>query len=258
MWYDTGMKKEFSTSQAAKILQVHPNTVRWYEANGYISPPRRTKSGYRKFDSRHITQLRIVRIIFGGLFTNRIIRNSAFAISAAMKESGRDAAIQKAEEYQELLQKEYKAARKSADIIKNWMEGGIKLSSTGTMYSRKEAAAEVGVTVEVMRNWERNGLISVPRTGKKNERVYSESEIMRMRLIHMLRQNNYSIAAILNSLSLYDAGNVAGAVRALDSPVEDPENIYIAASDRWLRVLESLMDDAEKILEILRAEDSAI
>ena len=74
---------------------------------------------------------------------------------------------------------------------------------------------------------------------------------MRMRLIYMLRQNNYSIAAIHSSLLLYDKGDVTGAALALNSPSEDPERTYLSACDHWLEVLEKLLVDADEIIEIL-------
>ena len=248
---NTGGDYIYSTGEIAKILQIHSNTIRWYDDAGLISPAHRTKSGYRRFDKYHLLQLRILRVIFGGKYSNKNIRNFAFTVLTALRESGESDAICKANEYRDYLKKEYSSARKAVAVLCKWMKGGYNSLSAGVVYSRKEAAACVGITVEVLRNWERNGLIVAHRTGKKNERVYGEPEIIRMRLIYMLRQNNYSIAAIHSSLTLYDKGDVKGAAKALNSPTEDPERIYSSACDHWLEVLEKLLTDADKMIEIL-------
>ena len=46
----------YSTSQIAKIVGVHPNTVRMYEQWGFIQKPRRKENGYRVFNDIHIKQ----------------------------------------------------------------------------------------------------------------------------------------------------------------------------------------------------------
>ena len=259
MWYKScdiikkviTLNKEYSTGQIAEILRTHPNSVRWYDNMGLISPVHRTKSGYRKFNSSHLTQLRILRIIFKGTYSNKLIRNCSFAVLTALREKGKSDAIHKAQEYRDYLKKEYSSAVKAVTVLRKWMEGKIAYSPTGTMYNRKEAAKYVGVTAEVLRNWERNSLIAAPRTGKKNERVYSEADVIRMQLIYMLRQNNYSIAAIYSSLTRFDRGDAEGAALAINFPAEDPESAYMMACDYWLKVLEELMVDAEEMMEVL-------
>ena len=216
-----------------------------------ITPVPRTQSGYRKFDDNHLLQLRIVRVIFNGKFTNRKIRNAAFLVLTTLKEKGREEAVIKAKEYREYLENEYTAAHKAVKILYKWMKGGFALKDRGGLLNRKEAAERLGITTEVLRNWERNNLIIVPRTGKKNERVYGEKEIMRMYIIYMLRQNNYGIAAIHSSLNLFDKGDLRGAASALNSPVEERDRTYMLACDHWLEVLKDLLADADEMMGIL-------
>ena len=42
----------YSTSQMAKIVGLHPNTVRLYEEWGFIQKPERKKNGYRVCNNR--------------------------------------------------------------------------------------------------------------------------------------------------------------------------------------------------------------
>jgi len=244
------MEKKYTTSQVAQILSVHPNTIRWYENTGLISPAARLPNGYRQFDGKHLIQLRICRLIFGSPYTNKSIRGAAFEILHALKEGDIGISLLLAKKYKHQLEKEYASALKTAAMLKEWTDRK-PLPADGKSYTRKEVAALLGITTEVVRNWERNGLVCVNRRGRKNEQVYGELDVMRFRVIYMLRQNNYSIAAIHNSLSQYDQGNSMGAALALNQPAADPESIYMSAGDHWLEVLGELSRSAETMIQII-------
>ena len=67
IWYAQGdfpgrdrfMAGYLKTSDIAKIVGVHVNTVRLYEDKGFLSPVPRSKSGYRLFTPLHLEQMRI-------------------------------------------------------------------------------------------------------------------------------------------------------------------------------------------------------
>ena len=54
----------YKTSEVAKIIGIHPNTVRMYEEWGLIPEAKRKPNGYRVFTDFHIEQLRLARIAF--------------------------------------------------------------------------------------------------------------------------------------------------------------------------------------------------
>jgi DNA-binding transcriptional MerR regulator len=56
------------------------------------------------------------------------------------------------------------------------------------------------VTVDMLRNWERNGLITVPRDPSNGYRMYGPCEVGRIRVIRTLVQAGYSLMAILHML----------------------------------------------------------
>ena len=240
--------KTYSTSQIAKMLSVHPNTVRWYEAVGLISPVERLANGYRQFNNRHLVQLKVCRLIYGGGYPNKQIRDSSMKILAYLKEWDIKSSLEQTRKYHRLIEAEYSKALETSTILTNWTE---QTETTSNAYTRKEAADLLGITAEVLRNWERNGLINISRTGKKNEKVYGDNEMKRLRVIYMLRQNNYSIAAIHRSLVCFDNGNSAGAALALNQPVTNPDQLYICAGDHWLEVLWKLSLIAKKIIRII-------
>ena len=54
----------YKTSEVAKIIGIHPNTVRMYEEWGLIPEAKRKPNGYRVFTDFHIEQLRFAHIAF--------------------------------------------------------------------------------------------------------------------------------------------------------------------------------------------------
>lgn len=54
----------YRTSEVAKIIGIHPNTVRKYEESGLIPKAKRKPNGYRMFTEFHLEQLRLARIAF--------------------------------------------------------------------------------------------------------------------------------------------------------------------------------------------------
>ena len=54
----------YKTSEVAKMIGIHPNTVRFYEEWGLIPRAKRKANGYRVFTDFHIEQLRLARIAF--------------------------------------------------------------------------------------------------------------------------------------------------------------------------------------------------
>ena len=54
----------YTTTDVAKIIGIHPNTVRMYEEWGLIPLAERKSNGYRVFTDFHIEQLRLARIAF--------------------------------------------------------------------------------------------------------------------------------------------------------------------------------------------------
>ena len=55
------MTNTYSTSEIAKIIGIHPNTVRLYEELKLIPTPNRKQSGYRIFADFHLAQIKPAR-----------------------------------------------------------------------------------------------------------------------------------------------------------------------------------------------------
>jgi hypothetical protein len=75
------MAKHLRTSDLAKAVGVHPNTVRRYVEWGLLPPVERSPSGYRRFTQHHLDCLRIARMIYGGSFyPGRALRRSGVQV----------------------------------------------------------------------------------------------------------------------------------------------------------------------------------
>lgn len=51
----------YQTSQVAKLMGIHPNTVRLYEKLELMPKVERKENGYRIFTDYHIDQLKVIR-----------------------------------------------------------------------------------------------------------------------------------------------------------------------------------------------------
>lgn len=188
----------YKTKEIATLADVHPNTVRIYEDWGFISPVPRRENGYRNYSIVHLFQLQVARTLFKCEIVQGGIRKRAREIVYACGREEFDVAQSLAETYLTHLQREYEYSLAAIAVVERWLhQEPLKRTSA---YSRKEAAALLSITPETLRNWERNGLISVPRESR-GYRVYGEPELERLKVIRTLRGSHYSINAILRLLT---------------------------------------------------------
>jgi hypothetical protein len=68
------------TSDLAKAVGIHPNTVRRYVDRGLLPPVERSPSSYRRFTQRHLDCLRLARLVYGGPYPGKAIFQSGARI----------------------------------------------------------------------------------------------------------------------------------------------------------------------------------
>lgn len=115
----------------------------------------------------------------------------------------------------------------------------------------KKAASRLGLTADILRNWEKNGLLDVPRDPTNGYRLYGEEHLRRCLAIRLLFQAGFGAAAILRTLRHLDAGRAGDPRRVLDTPPPDEEIRY--ATDRWLTTLGEQERRAEQIVAQVEA-----
>ncbi|MGC6769955.1 MerR family transcriptional regulator [Enterococcus sp. LJL128] len=237
----------YTTAQLAKLYNIHPNTIRLYEHSGYISTADRKGNNYRMFTDIHVQQLKICRCIFGYPYTNRSLRKAGIAVMTLSAEKNWNAGIKAAARYLCLINQEIVLAQSTAKALQDWAVASKDQSLTAAepSLSRKKLANYLGVTVETIRNWERNRLIFSAGIGRKKETLYAENDLDRIKIINMLIRVGYSIAAIHRSLSMNDQGEVLSVSTALNNPEYDE---LVSAGDRWLYELTRLGEAAQFII----------
>ena len=233
------------TSEVAKAVGVHPNTVRKYEEWGFLPPIPRTPSGYRMFTPAHVEQMRLARLALHGGWPGRNIRQSAAALVRKAAAGDLGGALELAYSHLALVQAERAQAEAAADLLERWAKG-TPTDTTARSLRIGDAARRLGLTADTLRNWERDGLLDVPRDPRNGYRLYGAPEIGRLRVIRMLRRAGYSTMAILRMLIQLDRGQDADLRQALDTPRPD-EDVYTAA-DRWISSLAEQEQRAQNII----------
>jgi DNA-binding transcriptional MerR regulator len=222
------------TSDVAKAVGVHPNTVRLYEEWGFLPPIPRSPSGYRLFTDAHLDQMRLARAALHGPWPGPNVRRSALALVRQAASGDLGGALEQAYHHLALVRAERAQAEAAAELLERWAQGAAA-DATAELLQIGEAAKLLDVTTDMLRNWERNGLLKVPRDPRNRYRLYGAAEIGRLRVIRMLRRAGYSMMAILRMLLQLDGGQRADLRQVLDTPRPD-EDVYTAA-DQWLSTL---------------------
>ncbi|UWD48503.1 MerR family transcriptional regulator [Clostridioides difficile] len=248
--------KKYKPIELARMFNLHPNSIRFYEEIGYISKAKRKANNYREFEEHHVLQLKICRYIFGYQFTNSLIRNTGNLVIKSAVSRDLTVGKQYSFDYIHVIQNEIKIAKETASTLHLWANLVPKVvNDIDKNYTRNDIANLLGTTKESVRNWERNDLIQSNKVGSKNERLFDDLDLERIRIVYMLRQTGYSISAIHRCLSAYDNGYKNLLLDKLNNPTQEE---LLSAGDCWLFELEKLENVAKKIppiFEELKAID---
>lgn len=240
--------KYLRTSDLAKAVGVHPNTVRRYVDKGRLPPVEYSPSGYRRFTPRHLDCLRLAWLVYGGPYAGKAIYLSGVRIVQAIVSGEVTGAQELARSHLALVQAERRQAEIAADLLERWASGEHTEETIQPLLIG-QVARLLGVSIDVLHNWDRNGLIDVPRDPANGYRRYGAQEISRLRIIRMLSRSGYSMSAILRMLIQLDQGDRTNLRHALDTPRPD-EDVYLA-SDRWLSTLANQEQRAHTIIALI-------
>lgn len=266
------MTGTYTTSQIAKNAGVHPNTVRKYEEWGLIQKPLRKPNGYRIFTDIHLKQIALLRKAFQIEVMQAGLRSRIVNVVKLSAQCRFDEAVQLAQEYILIAGREKQNAKEAAKICEELYKadfqnkGNKKNRSTNpcgtcndfgtsktkkTFLKRSEAAAELNLTIDTIRNWEMNGLLKVKRK-KNGYRIYDADDINRLKIIRSLRCANYSLSAILrmlNALEYRINKNQKDILKALNTPEENED--IVSVCDRLVFSLEKAEENAREVINIL-------
>jgi DNA-binding transcriptional MerR regulator len=241
--------KGLSTTKVARAAGCHPNTVRLYEQIGFIAPAPRSPKGYRLYTEAHCDQMRLARGLMAGGWPGRNIRRSMLAVIKKAAGGDYQEALDLAHHHRSVVRLELEYAETAVAYLESWA-WGEPVKTGGERLQIGETSRLLGITVDALRNWERSGLLAVPRCAANRYRLYGPAEIGRLRVIRLLRQAGYSPMAVLRMLLQLDQGARTDLRAALDTPRPD-EDVYTAA-DRWLTTLADHDQRADSAVTLLK------
>ena len=230
---------ELKIGSLSKLTGVKAGTIRFYEKCGFLEPAKRLPNGYRVFCKRHIYQIRVCRLVFGG-FVNKRLRKISREVLQASRDWNLEAYRQAADRYLQAVDEDIRRTKIAVEIVMDKLQ---EMREERFVYTKKQAAGLVGVTSETIRNWERNGLFR--QRAQYEKRLYSQQELNRMYVIRLLLDNGYSMMAVRSFFKEYDGGGRELAMLQLMEPGENENLIYRA--DRYM---ETLFETQEKVRQL--------
>lgn len=226
----------YKTCEVAQIIGIHVNTVRLYEKCKLISKPERRSNGYRVFTDLHIEQFRMARAVLKVEVLQNGLRKQAVDILKVSALGNFEDAKKMAESYLQQLDLEKNRAEEAIEIVHKILIGyDVDIPKKTLNLTRKEAAEALNITIDTLRNWELNGLITVKRK-QNGYRVYSYEDLQRLKIIRSLRCANYSLVAILRMLQELSHNPSADLRKTINTPKANED--VITACDKLLTSLD--------------------
>lgn len=234
----------YTTSEIARRIGIHPNTVRLYEALALIQRPERRQNGYRVYTELHLAQFRLARTALKAEVLQNGLRKKAIDIIKLSASCDFAGAIRLTESYIQQIGAERISAEDAITMTEQLLSGG-SVDKTGQLLTRKETANLLQITIDALRNWEMNGLLTVKRK-QNGYRVYDPSDIRRLKIIRTLRCANYSHAAILRMLHTVSNNPTSNIREVIDTPECDDD--IISVCDKLLSSLRYAEQNARMML----------
>lgn len=242
--------RTYRTGEIASLARLHPNTIRLYEEIGFISKPERLPNGYRVYSDLHLEQVCCARLALRAEVLQNGLRKTAVEIIRLTAMQDYRAARRQTQAYIEQINREIQLAKSAIQSVEEMIRH--RTPPDAPSRRRGEAAEILGITVETLRNWERNGLVSIRRS-QNGYRVYEAADLQRLLIIRTLRCANYSLSAILRLTGRLTLTEELSVADALNHPSENEE--IVSVCDHLLVALSGAKDDAEQmLLSIARME----
>ncbi len=236
----------YKTSEVARIIGIHPNTVRLYEELKLIPIPVRETNGYRIFTDYHIEQLKLARLAFQIELVQNGLRKKIVHIIRCSADGDFGTALSLSGEYLQQIMEEQKNAAEGIKITEALIRGETPTESRSL--KRSEASEYLNISMDTLRNWELNGLLTVKRK-ENGYRVYTEEDIRKLKVIRVLRCAGYSLEAILRLFHELNNDPNADIGKILNTP-KAYEDI-ISVCDKLMISLQNAEKNARIIIKLL-------
>lgn len=262
-----------TTGALAKMLGIHPNTLRWYESAGYLPPVPRTPGGYRQYAPELVRLARVVRESQPLLRMFGPIRRGAQTFLRACREDCLGAAqgrmdelrtpqllyadsLRRLDEVAMLLRNEHRLALDALNALERFRRGDEASYHDGPLRYIGQIAPETGVTRDQIINWERDGLCRYPRN-PAGYRLFGAEETARLLIIRSCRTAGYSVTSIRRLLRAIDEApqtpGEPGLRLVADTPADHETDLFsVFPTDTLPATLEGLIVLTERLDTLLR------
>ena len=236
----------YKTAEVAAIIGIHPNTVRLYEKLNLIPKPERLPNGYRVFTEFHVKQCKLIRLAFQIEVLQNGLRKKIAQMLTVSATGDFDTAITITKEYLKQIKQERQNAEEAIEIVKDILSSEVRESST--QLKRKDVSELLDISMDTLRNWEMNGLLTVKRKDN-GYRVYTDEDIQRLKIIRSLRCANYSLQAILRLLQQLSKNPNTNIRIVLNTPKQTDD--IISVCDRFIISLLAAEKNANALSSML-------
>lgn len=201
------------TKDLARAAHISVQTVRNFEASGFMPVAERSPSGYRRYTQQHLVALKTARELIGGYGWQRTQQIMQAVHQGRLPDALALIDQRHAELDRTRLQLEQTLAALNVLAAQLPPEKHAHFSEPLHVSA---AARLVGVRVSALRFWEQQGLLQPVREKSSRYRLYDERQLRRLHIVALLRQANHDFAAIRTTLDELDAGLPQRAVAAVE------------------------------------------
>ncbi len=239
--------KTYSTREIARIAGVHPNTVRLYESWGFISCAGRAENNYRIFTEGHLAQMKLARAALPGPYPidGRLVQG----LVREFAHGNMDESLVLAGRYRDLVKREREMAVQALATLDNWYEKRSGDKTKTVIRGRRKAARQAGVSLDALRTWERNGLLTVSKDDR-GVLAFSEWDLEKIGVIRLLRKCGYSIISLLRVFGR-DEDLIGKPSVLLSLPDSNGDLFY--ATDMFMQYLEQHAERARRITAMIKS-----
>lgn len=242
------METTYRTAQVAELIGVHPNTVRLYEELELIPKPIRLPNGYRVFTEFHVEQFRLARTAFQVEVLQNGLRKKMISIIKLSAKSEFQNAIELTKSYIRQVRTEQRNAEEAIRMAEQLL-ANTPMDDSGRTMTRQEVSNELSITMDTLRNWEMNGLLDVKRK-QNGYRIYTQSDIKKLKIIRSLRCANYSLSAILRMMHALNDNKIIDIRNTINTPETD--ETIVSVCDKLLTSLSAAEENATYMLKQLK------
>jgi DNA-binding transcriptional MerR regulator len=195
------------TSELAKQVGVHPNTVRLYEEWGYLPSIPRDHAGHREFTEKHVEQMQLARFtLHDAPRSGPQLKESYKELVWLASEDNLQLAIIQGRKHLTMVKSAHGQANDALAFLRDTLPERLAQLAVPPLHIH-QAAILIEISVPVLRRWEHYKLIRIPRNPKNKYRIYGRNEIGWLLVIQSLRQAGYKISACRNLIKQHQKVN---------------------------------------------------